>query len=49
MDIIDFLLKTVFEFFGWIFGLIVKLAIAIIGGIFNLVVSAFKGSGDTQA
>lgn len=43
MDIIDFLLKTVFEFFGWIFGLIVKLVIAIIGGLCNLVISVFSG------
>lgn len=49
MDIVDFLLKTLFELVGWLFGLFVKLVTAIIGGIFNLVVSAFKGSDNTQA
>ncbi|MDE6857199.1 MAG: hypothetical protein K2J33_00455 [Alistipes sp.] len=49
MDIVDFLLKTLFQLVGWIFGLFVKLIIAIIGGLFNLVVSAFKGSDNSQA
>jgi len=45
MDLADFLLKTVFELFGWIFGLIIKLATAVIGGIFKLIASAFSNSG----
>ena len=49
MDIVDFLLKTLFELVGWLFRLFVKLIIAIIGGLFNLVVSAFKGSDNSQA
>lgn len=39
MDIMDFFVKTIFEFFGWIFGLIIRLVTAIIGGLFNLIFS----------
>lgn len=41
-DIIDVMFGWIVSLFGWLFGLIVKLAIAIVGGIFNLIVGLFK-------
>ena len=41
-DIIDLLFGWIISFFGWILGLVVKLAMAIIGGLITLIVSLFK-------
>jgi len=42
MDIIDFLLKTLFELIGWIFNLFIKLAVGIISFIVQAVAAAFS-------
>lgn len=44
MDIIDFLLKTVFEIVGWIFMVLINLILAIFKGIFNLIGDLFNKS-----
>lgn len=41
-DLIDFLLSTVFQFFGWIFMGIFKLLVLIVTAIFTGIVSLFK-------
>lgn len=41
-DIIDFLLGSVFQLFGWILGGILKLFMTLIGAIFSGIVDLFK-------
>jgi hypothetical protein len=42
MDIIDFMLKTLFEFFGWVFKQIIKLLGWIITGLWRLLLHALS-------
>lgn len=48
MDLIDFLFKTILEAVAWVFGLIIKLIMGLISGIFSAIGNLFKGdsSGD---
>lgn len=41
-DLVDFLMKTVFQLFAWIFKIIFKFIWIIISAIFNGIVSLFK-------
>lgn len=41
-DIIDVMFGWIVSFFGWLLGLVVKLIIAIIGGIFTFIIGLFK-------
>lgn len=41
-DIIDVMFGWIVSLFGWLLGLVVKVAIALIGGIFSLIVGLFK-------
>lgn len=41
-DIIDVMFGWIISLIGWILGLIVKLSMAIIGGLFKDIVSLFK-------
>ncbi len=41
-DIIDTMLGWVFELFGWIFNMLLKLVISIVKGIFNLLSMGVK-------
>ena len=45
-DIVDFLFGTIFKFFAWIIGGIVKLTVGLIIGLFKGIVSLFKGNND---
>lgn len=47
-DIIDVMFGWIINLFSWILGLIVKLVIAIIGGIFNLLMSIFNKKDTTE-
>jgi len=47
-DIIDVMFGWIINLFSWILGLVVKLVIAIIGGIFNLLMSIFKKKDTTE-
>jgi len=41
-DIIDVMFGWIVSLFGWILGLIVKLVMAVIGGIFGFIIGLFK-------
>jgi hypothetical protein len=41
MDIIEFMLKTIFEIIGWFLGLIVKLVVGLVSLIFKGIASLF--------
>lgn len=41
MDIIEFMLKTIFEIIGWFLGLIVKLVVGLSSLIFKGIASLF--------
>lgn len=41
MDLIEFLMKTIFEVVGWLLGLIVKLFVGLFSLIFNGIASLF--------
>lgn len=41
-DIIDTMLGWLFELFGWIFNMLLKLVISIVKGIFNLLCMGIK-------
>lgn len=41
-DIIDFLLGSVFQLFGWILGGIVKLFVALVSAIFSGIAGLFR-------
>lgn len=41
-DIIDAMLGWIFELIGWIFNMLIKLVVALIGGLFSLIEKGFK-------
>lgn len=41
-DIIDVMFGWIIDFIGWILGLIVKLAMLLIGGLFTGIIGLFK-------
>lgn len=41
-DIIDVMFGWTFELIGWIFNMLIKLVVAVIGGLFGLIGSGFK-------
>lgn len=47
-DIIDVMFGWIISLFGWIFGLVVKLVMAIIGGAFHLIIGLFKKNENTE-
>lgn len=46
-DIIDFLFSSIVSLVGWILGGIVKLAMALIGGLFSVIFGLFKKDNPT--
>ncbi len=48
-DFIDFLLSTVFKFFGWIFMGIFKLLFFLVSALFTGIVSLFKNKNKETA
>lgn len=47
-DLIGFLMKTLFQFFGWIFLGIFKLLWFVISGIFKGIASAFRKNDEPE-
>lgn len=41
-DIIDAMLGWIFELIGWIFNMLIKLIVALVGGLFSLIGSGIK-------
>lgn len=41
-DIIDFMFKTIFSVFGWLFGILIKIITGLIGIIFKLCTKGIK-------
>ncbi len=41
-DIIDTMLGWIFELIGWIFNMLIKLIVALVGGLFSLIGSGIK-------
>ncbi len=47
-DIIDVMFGWIVSLFGWILGLIVKLVMAVIGGIFGFIIGLFKKNNNSE-
>lgn len=41
-DVVNVMFGWIVEFIGWIFNMLIKLVIALIGGLFSLIGSGFK-------